>query len=210
MNLKISEQIYSSARDLYNDKLHYHNFGHVQDVFDNAEKILEQCDINNIDYDKKIVGHAILFHDAGYYLDHLEKGFENKEIYSAFLAESVLLESGESKEHIEEVMQAILCTHMDAICYSSNDMIVRAADLFGLAAPYSEFKSKAIDLFNEREVMTGETIPWEKYRKEASNIIRKFVEPPIKLNIDLFSGDNCIFRTRVFDNVNKLEKDTID
>ena len=150
MNFKIDENIYSSARDLYNGKLHYHNFSHILDVLDNAEKILKQCDNQNISYDRKIVSHAILLHDAGYYSNHLDKGFDTKEAYSASLAETILSDFGESKEHIEAVAQAILATHMHAVCDSYNDMVVRAADLLGLAAPYNEFKSKAVDLYKER------------------------------------------------------------
>lgn len=210
MILKINEHIYKSARDLYNDKLHYHNFGHVIDVLDNAKTILKECDSNNIAYDTKVICHAILFHDAGYYLDHLKKGFDNKEACSAFLAETILFDSGECKRHIKEVTQAVLCTHMNAVCESTNEMVVRAADLLGMVAPYSQFKSKAIDLYKERELITGEAIAWEQYRDEAANVIRIFLKPPIKLNIDLFSGDNCIFRTKILENVDKLIKDTID
>lgn len=210
MNLKINDHIYNSARDLYNNKLHYHNFSHVIDVLDNAEKLLKECDSQNITYDKKVICHAILFHDAGYAIDHLKKGFDNKEAYSAFLAKTVLSDFGECKEHIEEVMQAVLCTHMDAECDSTNDMVVRAADLLGMIAPYNQFKIKAVDLYKERELMTGQNISWEQYRTEASNIIRKFLKPPIKLNIELFSGDNCIFKTSILDNVDKLTKDSID
>lgn len=210
MNLKINQHIYESARNLYSDKLYYHNFDHVIDVLDNAEKILKQCDNKNITYNKKIIYHAILFHDAGYDIDHLKNGFNNKETYSAFLAETILLDLGESKEHVEEVTQAILCTHMGGECYSNNEMLVRAADLLGLTAPYSEFKDKAIDLYKERELLSGEKIPWEQYKDEASNIIRKFLKPQIKLDIDLFSGGNYMFQTKVLDNVNKLMEDTID
>ena len=210
MNLVINDNIYKSARNLYSDKLHYHNFSHILDVLDNAEKILKQCDIQNITYNKKIICHAVLFHDAGYIKDHRKKGYRDKESYSAFLAENVLSDSGESEEHVEEVIKAILCTRMDAVCNSNNDMIVRAADLLGLAAPYSQFKSKAIDLYKERELMSGKKITWEEYKDEACNIIRNFVKPRIQLNIELFAQDNHMFQTKVNQNLDKLMKDTIN
>ena len=210
MNLIINDDIYNSARSLYSDKLHYHNFSHISDVLDNAEKILEQCDIQNITYNKKVVFHAVLFHDAGYIKNHIEKGYKDKESYSAFLAETILSDSGESKEYIQEVSQAILCTRMNSECHSNNDMIVRAADLYGLAAPYSQFKSKAIDLYKERELMSGQKISWEEYKVEACNIIRKFIKPRIQLNIELFAQDNSMFQEKVLQNLDKLMKDTID
>ena len=210
MKLRTTDSIYDSANDLYSDNLFYHNFDHVNETIANAEKILEECDRKSISYDEKIVCHAILFHDAGYHVNHVKKGFESKESYSAYLAENILSNHGETKKHIEEVVSAILCTQIDAACDSYNQMIVRAADLLGLISPYMEFKSKSVALFYERELLSGEKITWEQYKNEAFKIIHNFLKPKINLDIELFSKGNYMFHAKVFHNLDTLMKDTID
>lgn len=204
MKLQTTEHIYNSASNYYSDELHYHNFSHIKDTLNYAESILEECDSKKISYDKKVVCHGILFHDAGYNLNHSEKGFNSKESYAAVLAENALSAAGESQEHIEKVTRAILATHMSGECQTNDDAIVRAADLSGLAAPYSGFINKSIALFKEREYMSGEKISWDKYKNEASDIIHGFLKSEIKLDIDLFSKGNSLFHEKVFGNLDKL------
>lgn len=210
MKLKTTNHIYNSASNYYSDKLHYHNFSHIKETLNYAENILKECDSKKVNYDKKVVCHAILFHDAGYNLDHTKKGFKNKESYSAVLAEYALSDAGESQEHIEKVTRAILCTHMNGECETNDDAIVRAADLSGLAAPYTEFINKSIALFKERELLSGEKISWDQYKKEAIGVIRGFLKQEIKLDIELFSKGNYIFHTKVFDNLDNLMQDKMD
>ena len=210
MNLKTSEQIYNHARDLYSNRLNYHNFQHIIDTLGNAEIILKQCDEKDILYDKTIICHAILFHDAGFEENHKQNGYDSKEDYSAYLASSILAESGETEQHIDAVVNAILCTKMHATCHSINENIVRAADLSGLASSYSYFKSKSIALYKEREYMTGKAISWEEYKDEVYEIINNFVQFRIELDLDMYSDGNTVFRQKVFNNLDKLMKDSID
>ncbi|MGB1800110.1 MAG: hypothetical protein ACPHLK_04685 [Gammaproteobacteria bacterium] len=209
MKLQTTDHIYNSAVNYYSDKLHYHNFSHIKDTLNHAENILKECDSKKITYDVKVVCHAILFHDAGYNLNHSEKGFKNKESYSAVLAENALSAVGESEEHIKKVTRAILSTHMDGKCQTNDDAIVRAADLSGLAAPYTDFIDKSIALFKERQYLSGEKISWEQYKKEASAIICGFLKSKIELDTDLFSKGNDMFHRKVLDNLDKLMQSNI-
>ncbi len=210
MSLKTTDYIYKSAQHLYSDRLDYHNFQHIIDVFSSAEYLLQQCDKNDIRYDKQIICHAILFHDAGFIDDHRKEGYACKEDYSAYLAASILAEAGEKTQHIDAVADAILSTKMHATCRSTNENIVRAADLAGLASNYNVFKSKSIDLYKEREFITGETISWEQFKNEAYEAVQHFVQFRIELDVDIFSDGNTVFRQKVFDNLDKLKKDSID
>ncbi|MEM6998814.1 MAG: hypothetical protein AAF419_03120 [Pseudomonadota bacterium] len=210
MSLRINTQIYNAARNYYSEALNYHNFQHVLETFTEAKKLLALCDKNSISYDKKIIYHSILFHDAGFEKNHIQKGFESKESYSAYLAKNILTDAGESNNHITAVERAILCTRMNAICHSNNENIVRAADLSGLAANYDYFKKKSKDLYREREFMTGEIITWQKFKDETYQIIRGFLQSKIKLDIELFKHDNYLFKTKVFYNLNRLMNDTFD
>lgn len=208
--MRTSKQIYNFARRLYSDSLYYHNFQHVIETLNEAELILKQCDDKQINYDKKVICHAILFHDAGYIDNHISKGYRNKETYSADLATDVLSEAGEDEAHIEAVKSAILCTHIDAVCHSNDENIVRAADLSALILPYKQFKKKSIDLYKERELITGKKITWEQYKKEVFKIIQGFLQFRMNLDIELFAQDNFIFQEKVFYNLNRLMEDSID
>lgn len=210
MKLQTTDHIYNSARHYYSDRLHYHNFSHIKETLNYAKSILKECDSKEITYDVKVVYHAILFHDAGYGLNHFEKGFKNKESYSAVLAENVLLAAGESKEHMEKVMRAILATHINGECQTSDDAIVRAADLSGLAAPYTDFMKNSIALFKEREYLSGEKISWSQYKKEVFDVIRSFLKQKIMLDIGLFTKSNYMFHAKVFHNLDNLMQEKID
>lgn len=210
MKLLTTDHIYNSAINYYSDELHYHNFSHIKETLNYAENILAECDSKKITYDVKVVCHAILFHDAGYNLDHFKEGFKDKESYSAVLAKSVLLDAGESQEHIEKVMQAILCTRMNGECQTNDDAIVRAADLSGLAAPYTDFIAKSIALFKEREFLSGEKISWNQYKKEVFGVIRGFLKQKIKLNTGLFTERNYMFQTKVFHNLDNFMQSKIN
>ncbi len=210
MNLKTNDPIYTSAQQYYSDKLDYHNFRHIIDTLNAAENLLLQCDEKNINYDKQVIRHAILFHDAGFAENHRQNGYESKEDYSADLASSILADTGETEQHIDAVVTAILSTKMHATCNSTNDSIVRAADLSGLASDYAYFKSKSIDLYKEREYMTGKSIEWEEYKQEVYEIINNFLQCQIVLDVDIFADGNSVFRQKVSDNLEKLMKDAID
>ena len=46
--------------DLYDDRLHYHNFGHVLRVIDAGARMLEQCREEGVTVDEEAVYYAIL------------------------------------------------------------------------------------------------------------------------------------------------------
>ena len=62
----------------------------------------------------EVVYFALLFHDAGYYEDHINKGFSTKEEYSAHLAVQCLHAEAISEDTIKRVVAAILSTQRDA------------------------------------------------------------------------------------------------
>jgi predicted metal-dependent HD superfamily phosphohydrolase len=148
---------------MYELKMPCHNFGHAITVTRHSEIIIEQCRRENVSLDEKTVYYALIFHDAGYQEDHLAKGFESKEAYSADLSEHALRDYGADKQIINKVKIAILRTRIDARCYSNEDKAVRASDLSGLAAEYDVFKLNSIRLKDEYELMHGENVNWKDW-----------------------------------------------
>ena len=69
---------------------------------------------------------------------------------------------------------------------------------------------KSVNLYKEREFLSGKKKSQTQYKIETFNIIEKFLEQRIELDIEMFSYANYMFHNRVFLNLDKLMKDTID
>lgn len=194
--------IEKTASQMYEPKMPYHNFGHVITVIRHSEGIIEKCRLEGVPLDEKVVYYALLFHDAGYHEDHLAKGFETKEAYSADLSEHALREYGVDEETIKKVKAAIMSTHMDAKCYSNEDKAVRASDLSGLAAEYSVFKLNAIRLREEHEMMHGESVAWEDWKLGVKETLELFLREELGLTSDYYDKNgNSVFHTQTAENI---------
>ena len=181
------EKLEKIAVQLYDPKLQYHNFDHIRFVLGEGEKIISRCKKEGVQVNESVVYYAILFHDAGFLDNHLTKGFTSKEAYSADLAVKALKGNGLDKELVRKVEQAIMATHVDALCQTNEDKAVRAADLAGLAADYTVFKKNTIDLKNEYEMMSGKKITWDQWKTMAAERIEQFLREDLCLTSDYFN-----------------------
>ena len=196
------------AAQMYDAKMPYHNFGHAITVTRHAEKIIEKCREEGVPLDDKVVYYALIFHDAGYHEDHRAKGFDTKEAYSADLAARALREYGVGGETIDRVKTAILCTHVDARCNSNEDKAVRASDLSGLAAEYSVFKRNAVHLKEEHELLTGETVDWDEWKRSVWANLELFLREELKLTSDYYDADGqSVLHARTRENLETLMLD---
>lgn len=193
---------------LYDPKLNYHNFDHIRYVMDEGNKILAKCRAESVEIDETVIYYAILFHDAGFIEDHAGKGFDSKEAYSADIATKHLQTHGIDADTVQKVKQAILATHVDALCMSNEDKLVRAADLAGLAADYRVFKQNTVDLKNELAMMSGKTISWEQWKNIAAERIELFLREDLYLTSDYYNEQGeSKFHVNTRNNVKKLLQD---
>jgi HD superfamily phosphodiesterase len=200
-----------AAARLYDPLMPYHNFQHARDVAEEGERIVARCLREGIPVDADVVFYACLFHDAGYHEDHLALGFSSKEAYSAHLAEVSLLRFGVPAGTIGRVAEAILATHCDARCDSNESKAVRAADLSGLALDYLLFRTNAIRLKREYEMMSGTQVPWENWKKQSCNRLELFLREHLDLTSDYFDQHgNSVFHLRARENIRLLMADPGD
>ena len=196
------------AASLYDPKLPYHNFGHAITVTRYSEGLIDKCRQENVPLDETVVYYALLFHDAGYQEDHRALGFASKEAYSAELSEHALREYNVAEDIISKVKTAILATHIDGVCESNEDKAVRASDLSGLAAGYDVFKTNAIKLREEQEMMLGQSPDWSTYTVSVRDTVRLFLREELELTSDYFDEDgNSVFHTKVEENIQILLSD---
>lgn len=179
--LKAKNNIEEIARLLYDSSLLYHNFDHALETIANSEIIIKNCEKEKIAVDKKVVYYALLFHDAGYQENHLEKGFETKERYSAHLAHIALKQIGESKNMIESVFKTILATQKNTTLKTIEEKIVRASDLMGLADDYDTFKSNNKKFRRETEILTGKKLSSDEWKNQTKEIMEFYLNQDIKI-----------------------------
>ena len=202
------EKLEQQAAQLYDPKLQYHNFDHIRFVLEEGEKIIAKCKKEGMVVNETVVYYAILFHDAGFFENHIAKGFDSKEAYSADLAAKALQGIGMDTEMVRKVEQAIMATHVDAICKANEDKAVRAADLAGLAADYLFFKKNTIDLKNEFEMMSGKKITWAEWKTMASERVELFLREELYLTTDYYNERReSRFHVNTRANIKKLLQD---
>ena len=191
--------------DLYDDRLHYHNFGHVLRVIDAGARMLEQC---REEAAMEAVYYAILLHDAGFHEDHEARGFPSKEAYSAHLADRLLAELGVDGAVTARGRKAILSTHVEASCVTNEDKLVRLADLWGLAADYDQFKLDTVNLKRESEMLGGCQIGWDEWKAMARDRINQYLLEDMALLSDYYDeAGNSVFHARARDNISMLMSD---
>lgn len=202
------EKLEKIAARLYDAKLKYHNFDHIRYVMEEGNKILKRCQAEGVEIDEAVVYYAILFHDAGFIENHMSKGFDSKEAYSADLAAKNLQGNGIDTETIQKVKQAIMATHVDSLCLTNEDKAVRAADLAGLAVDYAVFKKNTLDLKDELEMMSGKKVTWKQWKTMAAERVEQFLREELYLTSDYYNNQGeSKFHLNTRNNIKKLLQD---
>jgi predicted metal-dependent HD superfamily phosphohydrolase len=150
--------MHTLAAEFHTD-LPYHNFPrHVLGAIADAYKLNEELEQNNIEIDMLVVEVALLFHDAGYHLDHIKMGFESKEALSAHIADHVLTHYGAPREFIVKVAGCIMATHLEGVPITNEEYLVRAADVGNVSGEFWTFVRNGINLAKEG-VIFGKALP---------------------------------------------------
>jgi HD superfamily phosphodiesterase len=168
------------AAALYSDQMPYHNFSHVLRTLVEAELLVERCLKGCVPVNSEVIYFALLFHDAGYHEDHINKGFATKEAYSAHLAVQCLRAEAIPEDTIKRVVAAILSTQRDGQFTTNEEKAVRAADLAGLVGDYKTFRSDVEKLRQEDEMLTGRRAAWDEWKTSTEETIRFYLSQEIR------------------------------
>ena len=197
------------AKELYGN-IPYHNFDHASEAVELGYEIIAKCQASGIEVDSDLVRYSLLFHDAGYHKDHEKEGFNSKEEYSAHLAGEALKSLDVSGETIENVKKCIISTHKDEEFNAVEEKIVRAADLVGLAGEYDQFRKNAIKLKEESEIISGNKISWEDWKRGVEDIIGFYLKQDIRLTECYKDKDGgSIFHNKTKKNLEKFMNDDV-
>lgn len=199
------EWLEQEAKKYYSPELHYHNFNHIVDVIAAGREIVDRCRDEGVRIDDDVVYYALLLHDAGYREDHVKKGYDSKEAYSAHIARQLLTRGDHTEAFIAKVEKAILATHRDGSFISTEQKAVRAADLSGLAADYDVFRQNTDNLRMEQELLTGESIDWEDWKQRVERVISFYLSQEIRITSYFTDGQGkSIFHQRASENLQRL------
>jgi predicted metal-dependent HD superfamily phosphohydrolase len=203
------EVLERAAARYYDAALPYHNFSHALETIRSGAEIVARCRDDNVSIDEAVVYYALLFHDAGYHEDHLQKGFPTKERYSAAIAADVLRSHGVAAGTIDKVVAAIHATQRDARFVTNEEKAVRAADLAGLAADYGTFRGNTENLKHEYEMLTGRAIGWGAWITQVREVLDFFLSQDIRLTRYYFDADGgSLFHKRTRSNLDRLQAET--
>lgn len=201
----IESKMLRAAEGLYSPTLPYHNFEHAKNIVAEIMAIADRCKSEGVELNRHVAYLAALFHDAGYHLDHLKKGYETKEEFSAALAKQELTKAGMSEEISTQVSDTILATHRDAAFAINEQKALRAADLAGLAKNYEVFVRNTVLLKREYELMHDTKITWELWKTNVAQLIDFYLSQDIRLTKehDNEKGEST-FHLEVRENLRRL------
>jgi predicted metal-dependent HD superfamily phosphohydrolase len=140
-----------------NEKLHYHNLRHTEQVVEAATQIAQHYQLSDVDFFTVCV--AAWFHDIGY-LTGAAAGHEER---GARMAQSYL--EGTSVEFgvIEAIKRCIIATQLPQRAVGLTEQIVCDADLFHLGT--DEFTERNKLMRKEAEAVQGRKISKEEWRR---------------------------------------------
>lgn len=174
-------------------KLPYHNFQHALNVKKYALKLVRRCKKYKVPVDSELVEIAALFHDAGY-----EKVKNNKEEYSCKIAEQELKKLKYPPNKIIKVKQAIMATKAGYSLRTTEQKILRAADLHSFTASYKQFSAASKKIESEYYLLYKKTkFPIKQWVKS----MELYLLPDIILTPEYKKDD---FHAKARRNINKF------
>jgi predicted metal-dependent HD superfamily phosphohydrolase len=165
MKIYIAKKHYSN--------LPYHNFHHAEKVKNYALKLVKRCKKYKVPVNREVVEIAALFHDAGY-----DKVKTNKEKFACQIMTRELKKLSYTPKFIAEVKRTIMATKLGGPLKTTEQKILRAADLSGFMGSYQEF------LKNNKKIQQEYKLLYKKDNfpnKAWAKLVELYLKPKIQL-----------------------------
>lgn len=195
--------------------LRYHNWDeHIATSFQAAMDLCDTCEEHGVPVDRLVVGIAILGHDAGYSHYKSDKelkrhtGFDSREAYSTHITESILSSMGYDGEFIEEVSRSIMATKLNAPCDTTEQKIVRRADLHNIGGPFTGMFVNFLRLYKEGMELSGKPADPVAAIEQSGIVLERYMHGA-DLSLGEWDRDAngvCRFVNRALSNILQLKK----
>jgi len=208
LTIEQQELVWSDVQEWYID-LPYHNFDHALETLWESMRLADLCEANGVPVNRKALVVGALFHDAGYFRDHEEQGFDTKEDYSAFLIAAFANRYEMDSDDLFTAQNAIVATTRGSKVYSVEDKILRRADLINISGRYTEdFLLKTRLFHKETEQLTGKSISVWDFATEAIKILSDYLDDDLSLgDFDNNSERMSVFQFQAVQNLKCLARE---
>ena len=167
----------TAAEGHYRPDFQYHGWGHALDVAHGTEVISDKLQSRGYTIVKGALAIAGAWHDAGYHEDHMQKGFDTKEEYSASLLEKYLENRPMGEFERAIALNAIVATWSGFEgARTPYELILHRADIANIGGPEDEFLANSVKLWQERILTSGKQIAWDEYVADAVVFIAETIE----------------------------------
>jgi len=201
---ELSDDLVSKIKRLY-CLLPYHSWEHVEETRQAASTLVSRCKAAGVEADQVALDHAIICHDLLYAVEPRYLAFGSREEFAARYAYTTLRELGAPEAHARKVENIILATHAMAEPKSVEEILMRAADLSGIAGEYEEFKRNTHKLHAEAQALRGREIPFKEFVINNLNFLSLYAWRYLELTPQAHNqGGSSVWHSQAMDNITRL------
>ena len=180
---KVTLAVLGKAPETYGSPLilPYHNWEHGQEVVNNVIKLITRLRRHGIQVDPQVVIPAAAGHDAYMHeFSHHKQEFVHPEEFSAAMTYIAARSAGASHKHAYIIAQTILTTCKDFTPETTEQKVLRAADLTGVGEGYRTF-DKNFKLIFEEVKLAVPNLSVKDFFDRTVSILGKYGEIEIDL-----------------------------
>ncbi len=209
---EIDEVLIRKVRVLYASQKEYpyHNWNHVQDILKAVNSLLDRCKKHGIKVDETALHHGIICHDLLFAVEAQLFGYQNKEELAAHYTYNLLRSLGAPEEHARKVEGIVNATNYLVEPEGIEEVLMRAADLYGIAGDYKTFQNQTRRLYLERQKVTGEKISLEEHIRMSFRILPEFFRFMLKVSPMAMENFRSKWHQDAMGNVLRIYRETVE
>lgn len=191
------DRIRAESQAFYSDSNPYHNWNHILEVEEYAERFLVRCQRCGVTVDKFVLLASIYLHDAHisvppnffFTSGSSPAPITSREMFAAEFARQWLTERFHLPEElVDRVYGTILATHVSVVPQTPEQMLMRAADIANLGGPYDSFGANWERLLEEYPLMTGASISRKEFALKTASFLALYLWLRIELTPRYFNA----------------------
>lgn len=197
---EVVERVEAEAPGFYTG-LPYHNWRHVLAVKEYALIFIERCRKYDLPVHEHSLLLAVYLHDAffavppGWFVERKSGELvDSREKFSAVFARRYLQEQfGVSGEIANRVYDIIMATHFNVVPQTSEEMLMRAADIANLAGGYEAFSRNWDLLYLEACQMSKETPTPQEFALKTASFLPLYLWLQLRLTPEYYNEMGASF-----------------
>lgn len=187
----------------------YHGVSHPDVVWEKATILIARCERLGIAVDTLSLRDAIELHDALCHLDPKLLGFSSSEQLAATFTQRYLICCGYSHESATKVSDIVMATNPEVRPRTTEEIIIRAADLWNIGSDYQGFLEANRALHQEAMNARRAEIPFESFLRGSFEHLQKFLWPMLELTPEARDNEGrSVWHMNTMRNLSRQWRDT--